>query len=203
MNAFQRWNGPQSVAPGRPGVLRATDRYNQLGGSIGGPIWKNKIFAFFNYEGQNQNTTSTGTGWYPTSQLASLAPSGSIASTYLNFPEAGVLGTLISTANCDTAGLLPAYCANVAGGGINIGSPLTTGLGTQDLTYIDGANPGVGSGLSTVADIAEYQTSSPFNSDFKQYNGRLDADVTSKDHAAFAIYWVPSHHNKVQRWIGL
>ncbi len=202
LNAFQRWNGPQSVAPGRPGVLRATDRYNQLGGSIGGPIWKNKIFAFFNYEGQNQNTTSTGTGWYPTSQLASLAPSGSIASTYLNFPEAGVLGTLISTANCDTAGLLPAYCANVAGGGINIGSPLTTGLGTQDLTYIDGANPGVGSGLSTVADIAEYQTSSPFNSDFKQYNGRLDADVTSKDHAAFAIYWVPATTTRYNGGLG-
>ena len=31
----------------------------------------------------------------------------------------------------------------------------------------------------------------PTTSDFKQYNGRLDADVTSKDYAAFAIYWVP------------
>ena len=34
--------------------------------------------------------------------------------------------------------------------------------------------------------------SNPTTSDFKQYNGRLDANVTSKDHAAFAIYWVPS-----------
>ena len=25
----------------------------------------------------------------------------------------------------------------------------------------------------------------------RQYNGRLDADITSKDHIAFAIYWVP------------
>ncbi len=108
LNAYQRWNGPASVAPGRPGVLRATDRYNQLGGSIGGPIWKNKIFAFFNYEGQNQNTTATGTGWYPTSALAALAPSGSIASTFLNFPGAGVLGTVIPTADCATAGLSPA-----------------------------------------------------------------------------------------------
>jgi len=51
--------------------------------------------------------------------------------------------------------------------------------------------PGVGSGLSTVADIALYNTSSPLSSDFKQYNGRLDADVTGRDHASFAIYWVP------------
>ncbi len=63
------------------------DRYNQFGGSIGGPIWKNRIFAFFNYEGQSQNIPATSTGWYATSALAQLAPSGSIASTYLNFPR--------------------------------------------------------------------------------------------------------------------
>jgi len=77
-------------------------------------------------------------------------------------------------------------------GGLNIGSPLTTGLGKQDLTYVDNNTPGVGGGLSSVADIADYSTSNPTSSDFKQYNGRLDADVTGKDHASFAIYWVPS-----------
>jgi hypothetical protein len=195
MNAYQRWNGSQSVAPGTPverGLLRDSDRYNQLGGSVGGPIWKNKVFAFFNYEGQNQNTPSTGTGWYSTSQLAPLAPTGSIAATYLNFPKAAVLGTVITTANCGTAGLIEGVnCATVSGG-LNIGSPLTTGLGKQDLTYVDNNTPGVGSGLSTVPDIAFYSTSNPTSSDFKQYNGRLDADVTSKDHASFAIYWVPA-----------
>jgi Carboxypeptidase regulatory-like domain len=201
LNAYQRWNGAESVAPGtageppsQRGLQRGTDRYNQLGGSIGGPIWKNKIFAFFNYEGQNNSTTSTGTGWYyDATALAPLAPSGSIASTYLDFPEAGVLGTLLTTATCHDAGLTAGVnCNNVAGGGLNIGSPLTTALGTQDLTYVSSNSPGVGSGLSTVADIAEYSTSSPFITDFKQYNGRLDADVTSKDHASFAIYWIPA-----------
>jgi hypothetical protein len=201
LNAYQRWNGPASVVaisgtgtkltPQQRGLQRDTDRYNQVGGSVGGPIWKNKIFGFFNYEGQNLNSTSTGTGWYTTSALVGLAPSGSIAATYLNFPEAGVLGTVIASANCTTAGLTAANCNNVTGG-INIGSPLATGLGKQDLTYVSSGNPGVGSGLSTVADIADYSTSSPITSDFKQWNGRLDADVTSKDHAAFAIYWVPA-----------
>ncbi len=195
LNAYQRWNGQASVGPGTPaqrGLLRDTDRYNQFGGSVGGPIWKNKIFAFFNYEGQNLNSSATGTGWYTTSALAGLAPSGSIASTFLNFPEAGVLGTVIASATCADAGLTAGVnCENVTGG-INIGSPLTTGLGKQDLTYVSSGNPGVGSGLSTAADIADYSTTSPITSDFKQYNGRLDADVTSKDHAAFAIYWVPA-----------
>ena len=195
LNAYQRWNGPASAAPGaaRPGLLqRDTDRYNQLGGSVGGPIWKNKVFAFFNYEGQSQNSSSTGSGWYyNAAALAPLAPSGSIASTYLNFKGAAVLGTLIATATCSDAGLTSANCVNVAGGGLNIGSPLTTGLGKQDLTYVSSSNPGVGSGLSDVADIAQYSTSSQISSDFKQYNGRLDADVTGKDHASFAIYWTP------------
>jgi hypothetical protein len=121
-----------------------------------------------------------------------LAPSGSIASTFLNFPNAAVLGTVITSADCGTIGLTPGVnCNNVSGGGINIGSPLTTGLGKQDLTYVDNSTPGVGSGLSTVADIAQYSTLNPTSSNFKQYNGRLDADVTGKDHASFAIYWIP------------
>lgn len=51
LNAYQRWNGPQSASPctspatctpSARGLLRDTDDYNQFGGSVGGPIWKNK-----------------------------------------------------------------------------------------------------------------------------------------------------------------
>jgi hypothetical protein len=203
LNAYQRWNGPSSVAavgasgnkltPEERGLLRDTDRYNQFGGSVGGPIWKNKVFAFFNYEGQSQNVPATGTGWFATSALAPLAPSGSIASTYLNFKGAAVLGTVIASATCKDAGLIEGVtCNTIAGQGLNIGSPVTTALGTQDLTYVSNNTPGVGSGLSNVADIAQYSTSNPTSTDFKQYNGRLDADLTSRDHASFTIYWVPS-----------
>jgi hypothetical protein len=197
LNAYQRWNGPASVTDSTL-LLRNSNRYNQFGGSLGGPIWKNKIFAFFNYEGQSLDSPSTSTGWFATSQLASLAPTGSIASTYLNFPKATVLGTLSSSANCYDAGLAPqnspnssANCVVIPGQGLNIGSPVSTALGTQDLTYVNNTNPGVGSGLSTVGDIGEYSLSSPTTSDFKQYNGRLDSDVSSRDHLSFAIYWVP------------
>ncbi len=47
-------------------------------------------------------------------------------------------------------------CRTIPGQGLNIGSPLTTGLGTQDLTYVSNSTPGVGSGLSNVPDIAQY-----------------------------------------------
>jgi hypothetical protein len=219
LNAYQRWNGPASVAPGTPaqrGLLRDEDFYNQFGGSVGGPIWKNKVFAFFNYEGQSKNSPTTSTGWFVAPSLASLAPSNSIAHTYLTYKGVSVLGTQITSATCATAGIPSAYCANVSGG-LNIGSPLTSGLGTQDLNYVSASSPGVGNGLSTTADIAEYTISDPTSSDFKQFNGRLDADVTAADHLSFSIYWVPDtrswynggysydlfHHSQVNNSVAL
>jgi hypothetical protein len=202
LNAFQRWNGPGSVvvcAPNTPkvvcaaqrGLLRDTDDYNQFGGSVGGPIWKNKLFAFFNYEGQNDNEAGSSTGWYTTSALDALAPSGSIASTVLNYKGGAVLGTPISNVTCANAGLVQGVNCAAVSGGLNIGSPLTSGLGKQDLGYVSASTPGVGNGLSTTADITQYTLSTPQSANFKQFNGRLDADATGKDHLSFAIYWVP------------
>jgi hypothetical protein len=209
LNAYQSWNGPASVqsinpvtgaklTPAERGLLRDEDRYNQLGGSIGGPIWKNRVFAFFSYEGQSQTIPATSTQWFPTSAFAGLAPANSISHTYLNFPGASVAGTVIGSVMCSDAGLTEnVNCITIPGQGLNIGSPLTTGLGKQDLTYVSSANPGVGSGLSNVPDITQYTISNPTTDDFKQYSGRLDANITQKDHAAFVIYWVPSSYTRL------
>jgi len=195
LNAKQRFNGQ-----GNP-LLRDNNKYNQFGGSIGGPIWKNKVFAFFNYETVRQPLgTITGSGWYDTAAFDALAPAGSIASTYLNFPGNAVVGTIVPTATCATAGLTEGVnCITIPGQGLNIGRPLTTGLGTQDLGWTGTGNPGTGGdGLGgannldpTTADIANYTTLNPTTSTKVQYNGRLDWDVTGKDRLGFAIYWVP------------
>jgi hypothetical protein len=204
LNAYQPYFG-QSGAE-----LRDNSKFNQFGGSVGGPIWKNKIFAFFNYETVRQpNSALQGTGWYETPAFDALAPSGSIASQYLSFPGNRVIGTLnTSTSNCGNAGLIEGLnCATVAGG-INLGTPLNTSLfpsGSvtlgQDPSWTNSQNPGcggngtgcgtAGSPLGTVADLAQYNTINPTTFTAVQYNGRLDADVTGKDRIGFAIYWVP------------
>jgi hypothetical protein len=218
LNAYQRFFGLGTSS------LRDNNKFNQFGGSVGGPIWKNKIFFFFNYETVRQpNSNIPGTGWFDTPAFDALASAGGpIASTYLSFPGNGVVNNgLVPNTTCANAGLVEGVnCATVAGG-LNLGTPLTTGIGTQDLGWTSTGNPGCGgagtgcgtpgSPLGTTPDIANYITSNPTTFTAVQYNGRLDADVTSKDRIGFAIYWVPQstddfngnraydvfHHNQV------
>jgi len=188
LDAYQRYNGAGNS------VLRDNSFFNQMGGSVGGPIWKNKIFGFFAYETVRspQAQTDITNGWYETPAFAALAPSGSIASKYLGFPGAGVQSIGINPSTCQNIGLTEGVnCRTIPGQGLNLGSPLTSPLGTQDTTWTSASNPGVGGGLSNVADIANYITSSTSTYSKAQYNGRLDADVTAKDRIGFAIYWVP------------
>lgn len=196
LNAYQRYNGPGSLSPGTPnqrGLLKDTQRFNQMGGSMGGPIWKNHVFAFFSYETERNSSSVTGTGWYDTSAFDGLAPAGSIAQKYLTFPGSGVsaVGTINET--CAEIGLMEGKnCITIPGQGLNIGSPLKTPLGTQDPGWTSPTNPGVGGGLDpTTADIADYTTLNPTQVVDQQFNGRLDADATGRDHLTFAIYWVP------------
>ena len=197
LNAYQRYNGTGFYAnptgtPSQRGLTRDTQRFNQFGGSVGGPIWKDRVFAFFAYETIRNSSSLTATSWYDTPAFDALAPANSIASTFLTFPGAAVASSGFIEQSCSGIGLTEGVnCHQIPGQGLNLGSPLTSGLGKQDLTFQNPTNPGVGNGLSNVADIANYTTVNPSTTTDVQYNGRLDANVTQKDHVAFAIYWVP------------
>jgi hypothetical protein len=198
LNAYQAWNGTHSFDSGTPaarGLTKDTQRYNQFGGSLGGPFWKNHLFGFFNYETLRNNTVVTALGWYDTPQFDKLAPTGSIASTFLTFPGASVSNLAQIPVTCQDAGLVEGTNCRTVSGGLNIGSPVTTSLHTQDPTYVSATNPGVGGGLSTTPDIAEYTTANPNEVTDAQYNGRLDADLGANDRATFTIYWVPETQN--------
>jgi len=196
LNAYQRWNGVGSAQPGTPasrGLNKDTTRTNNYGGSLGGPIWKNRVFAFFNYETSPAASTGTGQGWYETPQFDGLAASvAPIASKYLSYKGEGVSSSSLIPETCAQIGLNEGKNCATTANGLDIGSPLKIGVGKQDPTYGGSSGtPGVGGGLDGIADIGYFNTVDPSTVSQKQYNGRLDSDVTSKDHLSFAIYWVP------------
>jgi hypothetical protein len=195
LNAYQRWNGKGSLLPGTPssrGLNRDDNRFNQYGASLGGPLWRNHLFAFFNFETAPLSSNATSQTWYETPQFDSSAPAGSIASQYLSYKGEAPAAVSTVSENCASIGLVEGVNCNTVPGGLDVGSPIKTGLGNQDVTYGGKPNvPGVGGGLDGIPDLAYFTTVNPQNISQTQYNGRLDADVGAKDHVTFALYWVP------------
>jgi hypothetical protein len=193
LNAFQRYNGPGGPSADQ----RVTNRFNQIGGSVGGPIVKNHLFAFFSYETLRNSTVNTNNTWAETPQFLGQAPVGSIAGRLLTFPGEGTAISRIIPMTCAQAGLSAAgSCQEIGPGGsqgLDIGSPLKTGLGTHDPTFGTAGTPfGIGSGLDGIPDIAFVQTLNPTDSVATQYNGRVDFQATSRDLIAFSMYYVPN-----------
>ena len=76
LNAYT-WNNGAGKGTGKPEF-----RQNQFGGSIGGPILKNKTFFFFDYEGFRQvSAADTGSETAPQASLEALVANTAVGST--------------------------------------------------------------------------------------------------------------------------
>ena len=196
LNAFTKYNGYAN------GPVRDDDRYNDWGGTAGGPILKNRLFVFFSYETLDNNARQgSGGGWYETPQFRALAASGTNAAAFYNFPGVGPNGGTQVDHDCAFIGLAEGQnCRFLPGQGLNLGSPLTAARGTPDAGFKNNLSPGTGgngsgggANLTNVPTIAFYEgTIEPTNSTHKQYNGRLDFQATRNDLVAFSMYYVPN-----------
>jgi outer membrane receptor protein involved in Fe transport len=199
LNSFQPYTGTAGISAT---PLRNESRFNQYGGSVGGPVIKNKLFAFFAYETIRNHSLATGTGWYETPALLKLAPANSLAARYGAYPGEAASYSSILDQPCSAAGLVEGVnCHQIPGQGLNIGRPLNPALfplGTKDPSFANNLSPGLGgdgtgspANLDTVADIVNLNTIGPSTNINQQYNGRLDFNATSNDLIAFNIYKVP------------
>jgi hypothetical protein len=76
LNARSYFNDPNSGVPPL--------KFNQFGGSIGGPIWRNKMFFYFNYDKTIDNSSYSGFVSMPTDQLKGVnTPNGQFDLTQL------------------------------------------------------------------------------------------------------------------------
>ncbi len=69
-----------------PGGPHAPERHNDFGGFLGGPIWKDKTFFFFSYEGARLRLPAAGVSTVPSTFARSSAPAA--LAPYLNmYPQ--------------------------------------------------------------------------------------------------------------------
>jgi len=176
---------------------------NQFGGSAGGPLWKNKLFAFGDYQGWRENlpagsnTTHVPTALMRKGNFTELL-SSTAAGTATSVPIAAICPSLYTTGSTPT--LLPQFAAGYGYvyspqtclpfgwvGGVNatqagnatlniIPTPSSVGL-----AYLNAfPNPNIsGANIATNSNNFGY---SQYNVEtLNDYDGRLDWNLSSKD----------------------
>jgi hypothetical protein len=193
LNAYQRYNGPGNA------VLRNNAQLNDFGGSFGGPFLKDKLFGFFAYETIRTNGGTNSQGWYETDSYRAATPSNSASADIMGYNGAApIAGQVLQGASdghsCADIGLTEGVnCNTILGQGLDIGSPLTSAVGTADPTWGDSStSPGVGAGLDGIADIQYISQNFEAPTTEQQFNGRVDYNVSAKDLVAVMGFYVPN-----------
>ncbi len=141
------FNNKNSIA--KPALNR-----NQFGGSVGGPIFKDKLFFFFNYEGRRDSLSS---------QIQQIVPSNTFRSGQLKYVD--VNGNIQTTTTAQLMAI----------------DPLGIGADQSFLNFINnrypvGNDPALSDGLNTTGFIFNV----PIHRRENIYTGRLDYNLTQK-----------------------
>lgn len=183
LNSFNKYGGPNNAPP-----TRVENKFRNFGGSVGGPILRDRAFFFFSYEGLRNNTANTSNAWVETPQFRQLV-------TQLR--PGGVTAAIFGTPGIEprVASQIPATCANFfadaaerarrcrdVAGGLDLGSP--TGARGQ---YLSGDAEQIGGGFDGVPDILFAQLVNPVSERGHQFNPRIDY-VRGNSSFAFSAY---------------
>ena len=185
LNAYARWAGPFGGLP-----QKNQNIFRQFGGSLGGPIIKNHLFAFFTYETLRQANGNLSNVFLETpsyiADVQSLRPN-SIAATVTGLAGNSPQIASILTPNCGQLDLNGANQCAVVSGGLDIGS--IGGLRGQPV-----ANS-FGGGLDGRADLQYVQARTFGNQTASQYDGRVDWQASQRDRIFFSEFYIPFTNN--------
>jgi hypothetical protein len=193
LNAFNKWGGPDGQSP-----QKVRQNLRQFGGSIGGPIMKDKLFFFFSYEGDRTTDVQFSGGQYVETaalqQWMAANRSGTVVGDLITAKGSQPRIAQVLTPSCadfNSVGYGSATQCQVVSGGVDLGS---AAKGTCNMSYGQYADFFNGNttacGLDGVADLQKVITFAPTETSGNQYNARVDY-IRGKDLFAVSFYITP------------
>ncbi len=143
-------------------------RYNNYGGSIGGPILKKKMFFYFNFEKLDQSGSSNGFLTVPTA--------AELAGDFTGQPTIYDPTTQVITQTPDGPAVTRQSFADEYGNGNKIPANLIDPVAAAIQSYYP--KPNVPGNVAQGAVINNYYYNAKNSSPFTKYFGRLDWDIT-------------------------
>jgi hypothetical protein len=171
---------PSPATPNRVGNLIPGGLYNEFGGSVGGPVIKDRAFFFGDYQGQRQRLGTSGTQTVPTTLLmntclgAQVGPSGIPGCDFSQYAQQlGASGVIYdqTTGQAFPGNVIPTARL----------SPQALALFKLLQPYTPNTAPNGASGTTGIAGNYSASGQGIFNAD--QWDVRGDMQVTPKIHA--------------------
>jgi TonB-dependent receptor-like protein len=159
-----------------PKVRKSPYNYNEFGGSIGGPIIKNKLFFFTDYEGIRSHGSSVGPGV--------TVPNAAFRTGNLGALCTGKGGTFDLAGNCSTASN---QIHDPAGNPIpfnNLANATTPVSAVSQSILAIWPSGGSAIGIGT----NELTINPPFTSTTNRFNPRVDLNLSQADHVFTAFH---------------
>jgi len=153
---------------------KAVEHWNTYGGSFGGPVIRNKLFFFFNYQRNPSSTPTAGLYSYPTAAMQAGNFFGMAGATGSSFNSAGTLQGTHDPVALNMQKFFPGANAKgwVAGcpGPVNPSPSTPQTCPTQNNFVFNGTSP----------NLATW------------YTGRADYNMSSKQRLSFSFNYLPS-----------